>query len=491
MSSNRNKLRSRQNAELPLATQLSQALSPANNAVQFEEAAQPVAGESVPTATTTAPGEFDVMGALREHGERMSIDLENETAENDDPAHQDEANPGDPNQEETDDAATEDDQPDGDEAGGDDELDVDPAVVERNSDEAEHREHVPPANEFDYGTFGVEHNLPPYWSKAHVDQWIASGGSVIPRTELGSIVNDPTRVERPISGWDQEEVLDGLHDRLVGIDEAHYSDLARRYRQLVNVAPAWSSREVLDHVQQGILPPQTTSGVWINDVTRARRPARDWSTPELEAWANGQIRAIGEATEMKLGIELNQRMELGVPTQDTPTILNAYKRMETGAIKTAPATITQSKQPETIQGLTKVNVSYIQHNLEDYKTAVGPGVRHTPEKGITAQKQLDGVFRHILQLQSAEGFCSGMTILRDFVKANRETMFDPTPAFRYTGALRKEGDLQETHINLLTLLYVYTDVNTAARRQLDLQWMVSKFPADRQAWLIEFFTRYC
>ena len=84
-----------------------------------------------------------------------------------------------------------------------------------------------------------------------------------------------------------------------------------------------------------------------------------------------------------------------------------------------------------------------------------------------------------------------MGFIRDFFKKNRDGLFNPQYAFRFTGTLRTEGDVQETHVNLLNILQVYTDENKSARKQIDLPYLLSKFPSNRQAWLLEFFQTYC
>lgn len=452
-----NKYRNRpRNGEIPAATELAPQVTPNENALKFEDAPAVIAEPPY-----VDPAQEDTV---------RKAELADETTD------------GDSDDKELDVADTEGDDVD----GSTDSQSLEPTTTEGAGEDS------PAAvNEFDYARFRVTHVLPDYWTNADIDTWIATGGDVLGRTIDGTVINDPTRERRPVNSWDKAELIDGIRSRLTDVDENYFAAIAKRYRSLVVIPSAWSMAELIDYLNQGITPEKTTTDVWINDVTRARRSAHEWSTAELEAWANKQIKAVGESNDMRLGIELNKRMELGVQSQDTLTILAAYQRLESGAIKTAPASVVKSNEPEKTQGLTVLNKLYITSFLEDYKKMVAPGTRTTEVTGLKAQKTLDGVFRYILGLQDPQGFCTAMGELRDFVKANKQGVFSPTAAFRFTGLLRPEGDLQETHVNLINLLQVYTDDNKAVRNQIDLRYLLSKFPVNRQAWLNEFFTRHC
>lgn len=138
-----------------------------------------------------------------------------------------------------------------------------------------------------------------------------------------------------------------------------------------------------------------------------------------------------------------------------------------------------------------MNVSFIEGTLQRYYDTVAPGKSITVAGGEAAQRQLDTLFRYILQLEDAKGFKSAMDIVREFVRKHRATLFSATYVFRFTGALRTDQNIQETHINLLDLFNVFTDPTKLARAQCDVPTMVAKFPSDRQTWLIEYFTKYC
>ncbi|MNQ35800.1 hypothetical protein D3C85_493010 [compost metagenome] len=138
-----------------------------------------------------------------------------------------------------------------------------------------------------------------------------------------------------------------------------------------------------------------------------------------------------------------------------------------------------------------MNTAYLKTQTERYAKTCKPGTPITSEIGAKEQRELDNLFRYILKLEDPQGFGSAMGYFRDFYKANRDGLFDPQYAFRFTGTLRTEGDIQETHVNLLNIFHVFTDENKAARKQIDLPFLLRKFPSVKQAWLLEFFQRYC
>ena len=357
--------------------------------------------------------------------------------------------------------------------------------------------------EFDYAGFRLSHGIPDTWTDEHIDGWIATGGNVVVHTERGSIVADPTRKEREISTWPLSEIQDAFEGKLDGVDEGQYGALAKAYRQLAPVDAAWSVRDLIDFLTQGLEPSKTTNGAWRNDVTRARRPAQDWTTQELVAWALGEIRAVGETTDQKVAIELNKRLDLCSQTNKPEDVIRTYRKMQSNSVKvvgvqptavTPEATLPEA-EPETEtpipQGLSAMNVAYLKTQTERYLKACKPGTPISGEIGAKEQKELDNLFRYILKLEDPQGFGSALSYFRDFYKANRNGLFDPQYAFRFTGSLRTDGDVQETHINLLNIFHVFTDENKAARKQIDLPFLLRKFPSVKQAWLLEFFQRYC
>lgn len=377
---------------------------------------------------------------------------------------------------------------------GDDELPVEQATDTSTNGTEE--------LQFDYAGFRTDHAIPTSWTDDHIDQWIAQSGYVTGKTESGSFKIDPTRKDRAVSTWPVSELVDGIRGLLPDVIEIQHGPLAKAYRQHEAVDPAWSARDLLDWLQQGLEPAKTSNGAWRNDITRHRRLAVDWTTQELIAWANGEIRAGGETTDAKAAAEINSRLALGVLTPNPEAVIQAYKRtlskevVVTGVQPTAatPTTLQEpvvEKPQVTPPGLTAMNASYLALQTKRYLTACAPGKPITPEIGAVEQRQLDNLFRYILGLADPVGFGSAMTYLRDFYKANRVGLFDPLYRYRFTGSLTSQADIQETHINLLDILYVYTDDDKSARKQLDLPSMVRKFPAGRQAWLIEFFQKYC
>jgi hypothetical protein len=406
---------------------------------------------------------------------------------------------------------------DADAKGGDDVVAVEPAIGEG----AAGVEEAPSEPAFDYAAFGIEHGIPSHWTNADVDSWVASGGPIDGKTERGSFIVDPTRqsgngrgtglINQPADGraivsWQADELLDGIEDRLDGIDESHYGAIVKAYRQLVPISAAWSARELIDNLKQGIVPAKTTNGAWKNDVTRTQRPAKDWTTQELEAWAVGEIRAGGQATDVTVAMEFNTRLNLGVQSNDPQAIIRSWKNSQNatgvklvGEPQTAePAPVNTLAQATPVvaastipDGLTAMNVSYIDGQLKRYYDACKPGQPCSPEKGAVEQRQLDNLFRYILKLEDPKGFMLAMAKVRDFVGANRAGLFEGTYIYRFTGSLKLENNIQDTHITLLQLFVVHTDPSGLSKKQCDVPSELRKFPHDRQNWLLEFFQKYC
>lgn len=363
-------------------------------------------------------------------------------------------------------------------------------------------ETVPVAEpEFDYAAYCLQHSIPEGWTHDNIDQWIAAGGYNSGTTENDNFVIDPTRKSRAISTWPVSELVDGLKDRLDGIDEGNFGELAKAYRQLETVDPAWSITSLIDFVRQGLEPSKTSNGAWREDVTRARRLASEWTTQELIAWALGEIRALGATTDITVAKELNERLDLGVHTGVPSDVIATYRRTKNNDVKVVgeqptavtPVVTTPEVKTETVTlpGLTSMNAGYLKTQTERYLKACAPGTPINMEIGTTEQRQLDNLFRYILKLEDPVAFGSALTYFRDFYAKHRDGLFEPTYASRFTGTLRTDGFIQETHVNLLAILHVYTDPNKAARKQIDLPYLLRNFPVDKQSLLLEFFQRYC
>lgn len=351
-----------------------------------------------------------------------------------------------------------------------------------------------------------QYALPDNWTDSAIDEWIKQEGYNFGMTDRGNFVVDPTRFsERGIETYTTSELLDAIEGKL----QNDYTDvegaIANVYRQREAVNAAWSTRDLVDFLKQGLEPAKVSTGAWKNDVTRARRMAQDWTSQELQAWVKDEIKSGGETTDQKLAIEANKRFDLGVISVTPEDIRRVYLKIHSNAVKivgVAETAVTPTNlQPEPVptvatetvipQGLTAMNVAYLKTQTERYAAACAPGKAITADAGAKEQRELDNLFRYILKIEDPAGFGNAMGFIRDFFKKNRDGLFNPQYAFRFTGTLRTEGDVQETHVNLLNILQVYTDENKSARKQIDLPYLLSKFPSNRQAWLLEFFQTYC
>lgn len=382
--------------------------------------------------------------------------------------------------------------------GSDDALNVESSSTDSNQDDLERTQY--------YADLRSRYTIPLTWSDAGIDDWVAKEGYNLGLTERGNFVYDPTRFsERALETYTTDELLDAIQGKLSDNYADSETNIAALYRQREPVDPAWSARDLIDWLVQELEPQKTSTGAWKNDVTRARRLAQDWTTQELTAWAKGELQAVGETTDIKLAIELNKRLDLGVITPTIEDVKRVYEKSLNNAVKivgqptTADTPTNLQPEPAPVaeptiaipQGLTAMNAAYLKTQTDRYAKACAPGRPITPEVGAKEQKELDNLFRYVLKIDDPAGFGSAMIYIRDFFAANREGLFDPQYAFRFTGSLRVDGNVQETHVNLLNILQVYTDPNKSARKQIDLPFLLRKFPTERQEWLLEFFQRYC
>ncbi|MFO5890606.1 hypothetical protein ACLBSJ_32840, partial [Klebsiella pneumoniae] len=77
-----------------------------------------------------------------------------------------------------------------------------------------------------------------------------------------------------------------------------------------------------------------------------------------------------------------------------------------------------------------------------------------------------------MTIEDIEGFKSGMDIIFDFVKKNRNTLFSESNALRFVATLPTQNNRQEAHINLLTLFCLFTSDVSDALYQVDIYYLL-------------------
>ncbi|MFO5848482.1 hypothetical protein ACLBP5_30260, partial [Klebsiella pneumoniae] len=93
-----------------------------------------------------------------------------------------------------------------------------------------------------------------------------------------------------------------------------------------------------------------------------------------------------------------------------------------------------------------MNQVFIESRLKQFATGAKPGDFITIERGGDAQKKLDDVFNYVMTIEDIEGFKSGMDIIFDFVKKNRNTLFSESYALRFVATLPTQNYRHEAYI---------------------------------------------
>lgn len=324
----------------------------------------------------------------------------------------------------------------------------------------------------------------------------------------------------PVNNWTVEELVGYITGSLEGVPNYHSTVLKaidEHRRREDTIDRAWSLQEVREYLAQGIVPPKTSKGAWLKDVTRNQRREGEWTTQELESWALGEIHAGGLNTAPGLAIELKRRLMIHtvgntVAPQD---VIQAYihqtgqSTVTSTAIGEVPTVSTMRVADDsqaqleaqqaaevaaiTYKGLSPMNVSYIESTLAQYLAVCKPGRITSLKSGLDAQKALDHLIRnYIIGLEDPQGIKSGLDIVLATIKKNRANgmAFDDTHAFRFTGDLPVAQNIQQSHVDLLTLFFIFADEDKEQRKQFDIPTLVSLLPAKKQPFLLQYFMQY-
>lgn len=313
-----------------------------------------------------------------------------------------------------------------------------------------------------------------------------------------------------ITTWTVEELelyisrpenMDIYHSKLVQAIQIH--------RQLFTALnEAWSVDECTAFFKEGVEPPKTTTGCYLNDVTRKLRRESSWTTQELEAWALGEIQPEGLVTRNGLAIQLHERFHMQIKTVDAESVIVHYKHnfgpnkgqvKLVGQIPVAKAiqpTVEEIKVVEKkikYPGLTEMNQSYIEENLKRYCEAVAPNRRIAPKQGEEAQRQLHNTVLAILKEQDPVGVKSGLDILFTKIVAERITnpngVFSDTNIFRFAEGISEIGRAQEIHRRLFTLFFAFIDGDEGILAQTDVAELVKYLPSNQQNQLFAYLGR--
>lgn len=275
----------------------------------------------------------------------------------------------------------------------------------------------------------------------------------------------------------------------------------RQHKQLSDkLNNAWSLEEVKAFLEMNIEPAKTSNGIYVNDVNRSDKKAGGWSDEEVVAWALGEIKATGKASDGALAQSLISRFKLSVKGNSPEEAIKAYL-FKYGEMKPETATEVIKVQNEEVVtetavsiksvGLTDMNKQYIESTINNYVEQLKPGKSVSREAGVQLQKTLDNVIKYIINLEDPAGFKTGMDFLMDTIKKHRVNgVFNDTYALRFTDGLNVSGNTQESHNRLLTLFFIFADQDKAFRKQADINYLIQYVNPDKQSLLLQYFEQY-
>lgn len=333
--------------------------------------------------------------------------------------------------------------------------------------------------------------------------------------EIGEDVADALVIEFAsatldnIGTWTTELLLSVLKGQ-IRFPETDLKHVIIVYRQRVEIPSAWNDQQVVTYIRSGEEPKKTSNGVWVIDVTRASRAPADWSTAELEAWALGEIQAGGKSTDNGVAIELKARLKLG-GEQSPKAVRKAYRALKSSSVTLAGADaskpvvvpfaedeseqLQQAKavvaQIEKVEGLTSMNVAFIDDGLAKYIDAVQPNKQISEADALRAQNALDVTFQYAISLEDPKAMVAALERLKVGFKKQMERggVFDANNVFRFTHLMRSDNKRQQRHKDLLELFRIYFSDAKEARKQVDLRILLQYQPADKAELLVEYFTK--
>lgn len=344
-------------------------------------------------------------------------------------------------------------------------------------------------------TFGI----PDDWTDPQLSQWLNQPVDEQRgvKTDTDVFRFDPTRANRAANTWPTVELEAFLHGDLDGVSPKRVPELVAEYRRRVSLETAWSDQQVLDYFRKDITPEQTSTGAWLFDRTRPNRGAGDWSTEELEAWALGEIKAVGKVTDAKLAGELRRRLGLRTDDETVTGVIKAYHNAKAteAALAAEPAPEPQPAPEPTptathTGALTEMNLSFIDGVLDRYVAAVGPNKMVGEAEGGKAQRDLDNLFNYVMRLEGA-AMPEALDMIKKRIIKERNGVFSPSLAYRFTHLLKGDRKHQQRHVNLIELFLIVTDRQAAAKRkQVDIRHMLNGFPPAVVERLTDYFQNY-
>lgn len=379
---------------------------------------------------------------------------------------------------------------------------------------AEETTEEPDGKDFTVAEIRELFDLPAEWSDENVVEFFtqvsADATATAESVKLnGVFLIDPTRASRDVSTWGEAELRLAIEGKLEGISNKQLDPIIVAYKKLVEVEPAWSNAQIIDNFRNGTIPQKTTNGVWVTDVTRASKPAESWTTLELEAWAVGEITCTPKADDRKLALALVKALSLKPADNSVKAVKEAYLKtkgnieiggddalkpvtVQSAGTEEDPLYVQKARavaaQVETVEGLTAMNVSYIDGVTSRYLEAVALNRAISVDSATQAQKELAQLFDYAVALEP-QAMVAALERIKGIIGKNLTGVFSGDNAYRYTHLVPEARGARERHIGLLTLLAAYANPAKEVRKQLDLKYLLRTQSNEKQAQLTEYFQK--
>ncbi|MGG4591777.1 hypothetical protein ACLPJK_26320 [Pseudomonas aeruginosa] len=110
-----------------------------------------------------------------------------------------------------------------------------------------------------------------------------------PEMVEGVLVDDPVRRRKHASQWSEHELKLYASKKISATEAATHRDLMLACRKTFNLPAQWHDDDIIQNLTTGTLPPKTSTGVWVRDITRNHKPVDALSVEELAAFCRGEI----------------------------------------------------------------------------------------------------------------------------------------------------------------------------------------------------------
>lgn len=125
------------------------------------------------------------------------------------------------------------------------------------------------------------------WGEEDLDNWLLFE-KVPEKTINGNFVNDPDRWTKDATEWNDSELID-LGMGFFGTPEKYQMYAVDEACSRFDLPMGITFEEYCEYIQKSHYPKMTSTGVLVNDRTRADKEAQKWTDPELHAWVLGEI----------------------------------------------------------------------------------------------------------------------------------------------------------------------------------------------------------